>query len=99
MIQQTDTPSKGKLTLDQDGNVTYVPNSNWHGADKFNLRVMTTTTRFNDESNYYISIPTTIVQDPHNNFQSKTVNVGGGSFGIGAIFALFGLTRLRRFKA
>ena len=99
VIQQTETPSKGKLTLDQDGNVTYVPNSNWHGADKFNLRVMTTTTRFNDESNYYISIPTTIVQDPHNNFQSKTVNVGGGSFGIGAIFALFGLTRLRRFKA
>jgi len=98
-IQQRQTPSKGKLTIDQQGNITYVPNGNWHGSDEFNMRVMTTTTRFNDVSNYYITIPTTIVQAPPNNFQSKTVNVGGGSFGIGAIFALFGLLGLRRFKS
>ena len=98
-IQQTQTPSKGKLTLDQDGNVTYVPNNNWHGADMFNLRVMTTTTRLNDVSNYYISIPTTIVQEPPNNFQNKTVNVSGGGFGLGAIFMLLGLVGLRRLKA
>lgn len=98
-IVQTQTPSKGKLTIDQDGNVTYVPDSDWHGADKFNLRIMTTTTRFNDESNYYIDIPATVVQDPPNNFQSKTVNVSGGAFGIGAIFVLLGLIRLRRFKS
>ena len=98
-IQQTQTPSKGKLTLDQDGNVTYVPNNNWHGADMFNLRVMTSTTRLNDVSNYYISIPTTIVQEPPNNFQNKKVNVSGGSFGLGAIFMLLGLVGLRRFKA
>ncbi|MBP7217964.1 MAG: rhombotarget A, partial [Acinetobacter sp.] len=98
-IQQTQTPSKGKLTLDQDGNVTYVPNNNWHGADMFNLRVMTTTTRLNDVSNYYINIPTTIVQEPPNNFQNKTVNVSGGSSGLGAIFMLLGLVGLRRFKA
>lgn len=98
-IQQRQTPSKGKLSIDQQGNITYVPNGNWHGSDEFNMRVMTTTTRFNDVSNYYITIPTTIVQAPPNNFQSKTVNVGGGSFGIGAIFALFGLIGLRRFKS
>ncbi len=98
-IQQTQTPSKGKLTIDQAGNITYVPNGNWHGADKFNMRIMTTTTRFNDVSNYYITIPTTIVQDPPDNFKSKTVNVGGGSFGMGAILALFGLIGLRRFKS
>ncbi|MCU4577311.1 rhombotarget A [Acinetobacter courvalinii] len=98
-IQQRQTPSKGKLSIDQQGNITYVPNGNWHGSDEFNMRVMTTTTRFNDISNYYITIPTTIVQAPPNNFQSKTVNVGGGSFGIGAIFALFGLIGLRRFKS
>ena len=98
-IQQTQTPSKGKLTLDQDGNVTYVPNNNWHGADMFNLRVMTTTTRLNDVSNYYINIPTTIVQEPPNNFQNKTVNVSGGSSGLGAIFMLLGLVGLRRLKA
>ncbi|MDR7016507.1 rhombotarget A [Acinetobacter sp. 3657] len=98
-IVQTETPSKGKLTLDQEGNVTYIPNGNWHGADKFNLRVMTTTTRFNDVSNYYIQIPTTIFQEPSTNFPSKTVNVSGGSVGISAIFMLFGLIGLRRFKS
>ena len=98
-IKQTVTPSKGKLTLDQDGIITYVPDSNWHGADKFNLRVMTTTTRLNDVSNYYIEIPTTIVQDPPNNFKSKTVNVSGGSMGFAAIFMLLGLVGIRRFKS
>lgn len=98
-VKQTVTPSKGKITLDQDGNITYTPDSNWHGADKFNLRVMTTTTRLNDVSNYYIEIPATIVQDPPNNFKSKTVNVSGGSMGFGAIFMLLGLVGIRRFKS
>lgn len=98
-VVQNQTPSKGTLTLDQDGNVTYVPYSNWHGADIFKMRIVTTTTRFNDISNNYIEIPTTIVQDPKNNFKSKTVNVGGGSIGFGAIIMLFGLIGLRRFKS
>lgn len=98
-VQQTFTPSKGKLTIDQFGNVVYTPNSNWHGADKFNLRIITTTTRFNDVSNYYITIPTTIVQDPPNNFESKTVNVSGGSLGLTSILMLLGLIGFRRFKA
>lgn len=98
-VQQTLTPSKGKLTIDQFGNVVYTPNSNWHGADKFNLRIITTTTRFNDVSNYYITIPTTIVQDPPNNFESKTVNVSGGSLGLTSILMLLGLIGFRRFKA
>ncbi|MDA3507698.1 rhombotarget A [Acinetobacter junii] len=98
-VQQTLTPSKGKLTIDQFGNVVYTPNSNWHGADKFNSRIITTTTRFNDVSNYYITIPTTIVQDPPNNFESKTVNVSGGSLGLTSILMLLGLIGFRRFKA
>ncbi|MBJ8439994.1 rhombotarget A [Acinetobacter junii] len=98
-IEQTLTPSKGKLTIDQVGNVVYTPNGNWHGADKFNLRIITTTTRFNDVSNYYITIPTTIVQDPPNNFESKTVNVSGGSLGLTSILMLLGLIGFRRFKA
>ncbi|MCH7294681.1 rhombotarget A [Acinetobacter higginsii] len=96
-VVQTQTPSKGKTSIDQDGNVTYVPDSDWHGADKFNLRVMTTTTRFNDVSNYFIDIPATIVQDPPNTFKSKTVSTG--SFGMGAILMLLGLVGLRRFKS
>ncbi|MEE9902865.1 rhombotarget A [Acinetobacter haemolyticus] len=98
-VEQIQTVSKGTVTIDQVGNITYVPNSNWHGADIFKLRVITTITRFNDISNNYIEIPTTIVQDPKNNFKSKTVNVGGGSIGFGAIIMLFGLIGLRRFKS
>ena len=64
---------------------------NWHGADKFNLRVMTTTTRLNDVSNYYIEIPTTIVQESANNFKSKTVNVSG-EHGFWMDFMLFGFS-------
>ncbi|NIE96135.1 rhombotarget A [Acinetobacter sp. Tr-809] len=96
-IVQNQTPSKGKVTLDQDGNVTYTPDSDWHGADIFKMRIMTTITRFNNVTNYYIEIPTNIVQDPPDTFQSKTVNVG--SFSWGAILALFGLIGLRRLKS
>lgn len=96
-IEQTETKSKGKLTIDSKGNIVYVPNGNWHGADKFNIRVITTITRLNDPSNYYIDIPTTIVQDPPNNFQNKTVNVGSMDFGW--ILMVFGLIGLRRFKS
>lgn len=98
-IVQNQTPSKGKTTIDQDGNVTYVPYSDWHGADIFRLRIMTTITRFNNATNYYINIPTTIVQDPPDTFTSKTVNVSGGSWGIGAILMLLGLVGIRRFKS
>lgn len=98
-IVQNQTPSKGKTTIDQDGNVTYVPYSDWHGADIFKLRIMTTLTRFNNVTNYYIDIPTNIVQDPPDTFKSKTVNVSGGSWGIGAILMLLGLVGIRRFKS
>lgn len=98
-IVQTNTPSKGTLTLDQEGNVTYVPNGNWHGSDEFKLRVMTTITRFSDSiGNRYIDIPGKIVQDPPNDFESKKVKTGGGSFGYGMLIALLGLVGLRRFK-
>ncbi|QXR26838.1 GlyGly-CTERM sorting domain-containing protein [Acinetobacter junii] len=51
------------------------------------------------KANYYITIPTTIVQDPPNNFESKTVNVSGGSLGLTSILMLLGLIGFRRFKA
>ncbi|MCH7313660.1 rhombotarget A [Acinetobacter sp. ANC 3882] len=98
-IVQNQTPSKGKVSIDQDGNVTYVPDSDWHGADMFKMRIMTTITRFNNATNYYIDIPTNIVQDPPDTFTSKTVNVSGGSWGVGAILMLLGLVGIRRFKS
>lgn len=39
--QSTDTPvSKGSITLDQNGNVIYTPNGNWHGADILVFRLL-----------------------------------------------------------
>ena len=47
--QSTDTPvSKGTVTIDQNGNVIYTPNSNWHGADIFSIQVVTSISRFNE---------------------------------------------------
>ena len=98
VIQDNDTPkSKGTTTIDANGNITYTPSSNWHGADIFKLRVMTTATRLNDDlANRYLEVPTKIVQDPPDNFKSKTVSTG--SFGISAILMLLGLIGLRRFN-
>ncbi|MFW1951089.1 MULTISPECIES: rhombotarget A [Acinetobacter] len=96
-IEQTETVSKGKLSLDNNGNVQYTPNGNWHGADKFNIRVITTITRLNNASNYYIDIPVSVLQNPPNRFESKTVNVG--SFNLTWVLVLFGLLGLRRFKS
>lgn len=90
--QSSATPvSKGTWTLAEDGTLTYTPNSNWHGSDELNLRVVTTGTRFSDaESDRDLLIPVKISQNPENNFESKTVNVSGGAIG----YSLFGLLML-----
>ncbi len=98
-VVQTNTVSKGKLTISADGDLTYVPNGNWHGTDEFNIRVITTLTRFNNLSNKYLEIPVKIVQDPPNTFQDKTVSTGSGSIGWLGLMALLGLIGLRRIQA
>lgn len=97
-VIQTNTPSKGKITLDQEGNVMYTPDGNWHGADEFKIRVVTTLTRFSTSNNSkYIDIPVHIAQDPPNTFEDKTVNLGGGgSIGLGAVSILLSLIVWRR---
>ena len=97
-IVQTNTVSKGTTTLDQDGNVSYVPNGNWHGSDEFKILVIISTTRFSDSKNPYIEIPTRIVQSPKNNFENKKVKTTGGSTGLITLISLFGLIGFRRFK-
>ena len=97
-VIQTNTPSKGALTLDQDGNVVYTPNGNWHGTDEFKIRVVTTFSRFSSSTNSkYIDIPVRIVQNPPNTFEDKKVSTGGGgSFGWGSLIVLGGLMMWRR---
>ncbi|WP_336167513.1 rhombotarget A [Acinetobacter sp. 161(2023)] len=98
-VVQTSTISKGTLSIDTQGNLTYVPNGNWHGADVFNLLVVTTTTRFNNAADVYLTVPVQIVQDPPSGIEDKSVSTGGGSVGGGLILGLFGLIALRRFKS
>ncbi len=97
-VVQTNTPSKGTLTLSQSGDVVYVPNGNWHGSDEFKIMVITTTTRFNDSKNPYIEVPGRIVQSPPNTFEDKSVKTSGGSSGVLTLLGLVGLLGLRRFR-
>lgn len=99
-IVQTNTPSKGALTLAEDGSIVYRPAFNWHGSDEFNLRVVTTLTRFSESEDKYLTVPVKIVQSPPNSFQDKTVNVGsgGGSVGWISLIGLLTLAGLRRKK-
>ncbi len=95
--QQSHISSKGKLTIDLDGNVVYTPNSAWHGEDSFTLRVITTTSRF-EESDPYLDVRVNIVQEPDNTMVSDKIKTSGGSTGLGWLVILLGLGMLRRLK-
>lgn len=96
--QHLSTPtSKGSLTLNADGTITYVPNGNWHGLDEFNLRVVTTASRFSDAlSDREILVPVRIVQSPPNDFVNKQVKVKGGAIGSLGLLGLVLLAWYRR---
>ena len=96
--QSLSTPtSKGSLILKADGSLTYAPNGNWHGLDDFNLRVVTTASRFSDAiSDRDILIPVRIVQSPPNDFVSKEVKVKGGAIGGFGVLGLLVLAWQRR---
>ena len=102
--QNASTPvSKGTWTLEEDGTLTYAPNSNYHGSDELSLRVVTTGSRFSEaEADRDIVIPVKITQSPSSNFESKTANVSGGAVGY-SVFALlmmvFGRMAFRNKKA
>lgn len=96
-IDQTLTKSKGTLTLDIDGNLVYIPNGNWHGADIFNLQIVTSSTHFNENKKYMV-LEAYMVQEPNNEFEDKSVKTSGGAFGFFGLFAVLGLVGIRRFK-
>lgn len=99
--QSSVTPqSKGRMILDESGQLTYTPNSNWHGLDEFNLRIMTTVSRFSDsENNRDIVIPVRIVQSPVNDFKNDKVKVSGGALGGLSLLGLMVLAFRRNRKA
>lgn len=94
-VQQTQTVSKGKVIIDEQGNITYTPNGSWHGADIFRLQLVTTTTRF-DEHVPFIEVNVQIVQEPQNHMESDKIKTSGGSTGILSLLGLFALILLRR---
>lgn len=63
VIKQTQTESKEKTTLNLNGDLEYIPNGAWHGADIFELQVVTSSTRYNP-ANKYISAEVRIYQEP-----------------------------------
>lgn len=95
--QQNHVTSKGKITIDLDGNVVYTPDGAWHGADLLTMKVVTTTSRF-DESDPYISVRVNIVQEPNGEMKSDKLKTSGGSIGFGWLSILLGLAVIRRKK-
>lgn len=97
-IEQLDTRSKGKLTIDESGNLVYTPDSAWHGADVFKIKLVTSTTRFNSTSPY-MEVKVQVIQEHENRMESDKLNVSGGAWSAYGLMALLGLLGLRRKKA
>jgi rhombotarget A family protien len=89
------TTGKGKTTIDIEGNVTYTPDSAWHGSDIFELQVITSSTRFN-KTKPYLVLRVQIAQDPSKGFENKSVKTSGGAIGFASLLGLIGLLGLRR---
>lgn len=97
-IIQTNTPSKGKMTISQDGEIVYTPDGHWQGADQFKINVVTSTKSFNKSDNPYITINGSVVQRKPDDFKNYQVKTSGGSFGFFSIIGLIGLVGYRRIK-
>lgn len=96
-VLQNQTVSKGQLSVNEEGILVYTPRGGWRGADLFKIRLVTSSTRFN-QTNPYMELSVNIVQEAKNDMQSSKVTTSGGSFGWLSLFALFGLLGLRRYK-
>ncbi|MDM1721157.1 rhombotarget A [Acinetobacter towneri] len=97
-IEQLDTRSKGKLTVDELGNLVYTPDSAWHGADVFKVKLVTSTTRFNSTTPY-MEVKVQVIQEHENRMESDKIKVSGGAWSAYGLMTLLGLLGLRRRKA
>lgn len=88
---------KGSLILDENALLKYTPFKNYHGSDDFSIKVVTTTSRFSEGVNdRSITLNGSVVQDPENDFQNKSVKTSGGSTGVISLLGLLGLVWVRR---
>ncbi len=89
--------NKGEILLNNDGLLKYIPFRNYHGSDNFSINIVTTTSRFSQGANdRAIILRGTIVQEPENTFENKSVKVSGGSIGVLSLFGMLGLVWIRR---
>lgn len=90
-------PQKGLMTLEQNGQITYRPSSNFHGVDRFDYDVVTTTSRFSQGANdQKINVETTIVQEPVDRDSDRKVKLAGGALDWFGLFGLLGLAAVAR---
>ena len=88
---------KGSLILDENALLKYTPFKNYHGSDDFSIKVVTTTSRFSEGVNdRSITLRGTVVQEPDNNFENKSVKTSGGSTGFVGLLGLLSLVWMRR---
>lgn len=90
------TPARGTVTFNQDGTYTYKPNSDFHGFDRFTIRVVTTLSRLNsapDSQSRVISAQ--VIVEPTSGIGSSSL---GGAFDweVMLLGGLLGLVRRRR---
>lgn len=88
---------KGSLILDENALLKYTSFKNFHGSDDFSIKVVTTTSRFSEGVNdRSIILRGTVVQEPENDFQNKSVKTSGGSTGIISLLGMLSLVWIRR---
>jgi rhombotarget A family protien len=88
---------KGELAIDSAALLKYKALRNFHGSDNFSVDIVTTTSRFSQAvNNRSITLRGTIVQEPADNFDNKSVNLSGGSVGLFSLLGILGLASMRR---
>lgn len=89
--------TKGELVINNDGLLKYKSFRDYHGSDSFSVDVVTTTTRFNQDPAFRsLTLRGSIVQEPGDSFQNKSVKTSGGAIGVLGIFGLLSLVWIRR---
>ncbi len=78
--------------------MVYTPDSAWHGADVFKIKLVTSTTRFNSTTPY-MEVKVQVIQEHENRMESDKIKVSGGAWSAYGLMTLLGLLGLRRRKA
>lgn len=88
-------PSRGKVVFNLDGSYTYTPTPDFHGFDRFTIRVTTTLSRLNalpDSQSRLISVQ--VIDEPPSGITSSHLGVFDG-WELG-VLGLLGFMRMRR---